>query len=241
MRRFSFFRLDDGFIGYPTDVVEAAVSLPPEEAITQIDVLSKTAVADACRNSDLETIGGGIFVTTPRLIQDKHGIVVAEVLPHDFDHYIGHYQAIAQVNQTFVEVMNNIVATKLQEALTAEHQQWDAYVHYSNLIFGFHRDPIVSEFLAHAGDEYDHILKVGSLLVNGGIRPTTKRVAFQEATDTSGILKVQLDMEEKAVKAYQDVVKTINDEGSPVTIEVQTFIAKEAEHARDLRALLRYV
>lgn len=241
---YSFFRLSDdsGYIGYPTKIVSEVINESPDTAISSIDEKSKEITNKISLSSKLDTIGGGISVPSIKLIPANSGIVVAEAFDKDFDYYIGNYEAItAQSNEDYIDHMNNTIAQKLQEALTAEYQQWDAYVSMSRIIFGFHRDPVVKEFLDHANDEYQHILSVSDMLVNSGIRPSTKRVSFQDATDTTGIIKVNLDMEEKAVKTYQDIIKVINDESSPIAIDVQTILSKENEHAKDLRVLLRYL
>lgn len=240
---YSFFRLpdDSGYIGYPTAVVSETLDESPEIAIANIDTKSEKITKNLPDLSKIEMLGGGVVFSSLKLIPDDSGIVVSETFDKDFDYYIGNYEALAQANEDYIDHMSNNVVQKLQEALTAEYQQWDAYVSMSRIIFGFHRDPIVKEFLDHANDEYQHIISVSDMLVNSGIRPSTKRVSFQDATDTTGIIKVNLDMEEKAVKTYQDILKVINDESSPIAIDIQTILSKENEHARDLRVLLRYL
>jgi bacterioferritin len=240
---YSFFKLQDnnGYIGYPTDVVSETLNESPEIAIANIDTKSEEITKNLPNLSKIEMLGGGVVFSSLKLIPNDSGIVVAEIFDKDFDYYIGNYEALAQANEDYIDHISNNVVQKLQEALTAEYQQWDAYVSMSRIIFGFHRDPIVKEFLDHANDEYQHIISVSDMLVNSGIRPSTKRVSFQDATDTTGIIKVNLDMEEKAVKTYQDILKVINDESSPIAIDIQTILSKENEHARDLRVLLRYL
>lgn len=241
---YSFFKLqeNDGYIGYPTAVVSELMIETPDSVIAEIDKKSENITKDMFKGSNVIRIGGGVHVPAIKLLPSDLGIVVAEVFPQDIDFYIGKYDSvISQANEDYIEHINNTIIQKIQEALTAEFQQWDAYVSMSRIIFGFHKNSISSEFIDHANDEYSHILKISDILVNSGVRPSTKRISFQDATDTTGILKVNLNMEEKAVKSYQDIIKTINDDSSPITIDLQTIISKENEHAMDLRTLLRYL
>ncbi len=249
---FSFFKLDlentDGYIGYPTKIVAEVLKLKPEEAIEKIVSRSEECIANLNLSKERVQelvqglVGGGILAPSLRLVElDNKDIVVAEVFEYDFDEYINHYEAIIADQNEFAVPLNNNITQKLQEAIVLEYQQMEAYIHYSNLIFGFNRNEIAEEFLEHANDELAHIISISRILVNAGIRPSTKRISFQEATDTSGILKIQLNMEDKAISTYREIIKMINDDSSPVTVDITDIIKKENEHGQDLRMLLRYV
>ncbi len=142
------------------------------------------------------------------------------------------------------ELTSNIgieVLDLLQQALTNEFQQWDLYYAYKGQLTGLSRDPLMSHFETHAGEEAKHIEVLQRYIVGMGAIPTTerKRIPLIKDNSVEAIIELQLEFEVEAVEIYKKILKELNEDSAPLRIEIENILAVETEHMQDLQMFLR--
>ena len=82
------------------------------------------------------------------------------------------------------------------------------YTHYSLMVFGFNRIPIVSWMKGNATESLDHAHKAGELVTLLGGHPSLKIGALLETEkhDIGDILRESLEHETAALAAYYDLL-----------------------------------
>ena len=139
------------------------------------------------------------------------------------------------------ELNQAAVVAKLNGILEAELSGVVRYTHYSFMVFGYSRIPIVkwlrdqaSESLAHAhqaGELVTHLEEHPSLAI-GPLLETHKH-------DISDILKESLEHEQAAVQLYRQLFELV--EGRSIMLEdyARQMIAKEEQHIGEVHKMLR--
>ena len=115
------------------------------------------------------------------------------------------------------------------------------YLHYSLMIFGYNRIPIVSWMKANAQEGMDHAHRAGELVTLLGGHPSLKIGPLLETRkhDIGDILRESLDHEKTALDAYYDLLKLI--EGQSVLLEeyAREMIVQEELHLDEVNKMLR--
>jgi len=115
------------------------------------------------------------------------------------------------------------------------------YTHYSFMVYGFGRIPIVSWLRSQADESMVHAHEAGELItqlegeLSLGIGPLLKRAT----SDTAEILEESLEHENEALRAYEDLLALVA--GKSVLLEeyATRMISDETRHAGDVRKMLR--
>lgn len=137
---------------------------------------------------------------------------------------------------------------KLKRAITALNSIMEAelagvvrYTHYSLMVFGYNRIPIVSWLKSNAEEGLLHAQKAGELVTLLGGHPSLKIGALLETEkhDIGDILRESLEHEESALACYYDLLKIV--EGDSVLLEeyAREMIVQEEMHADEVNKMLR--
>lgn len=115
------------------------------------------------------------------------------------------------------------------------------YTHYSLMVYGYNRIPIVSWLKGNAQEGLDHAHRAGELVTLLGGHPSLKIGALLETEqhDIGDILRESLAHEKAALGAYYDLLKIV--EGSSVLLEeyAREMIVLEEMHLDEVNKMLR--
>ena len=115
------------------------------------------------------------------------------------------------------------------------------YTHYSLMVFGYNRIPIVSWLRSQATESLDHANKAGELITHLGGHPSLKigRLLETEMHNVGEILTESLEHEEVALEAYQTLLSDV--EGHSVMLEeyAREQIYTEELHLGEVDKMLR--
>ncbi|MBI2790183.1 MAG: bacterioferritin [Elusimicrobia bacterium] len=115
------------------------------------------------------------------------------------------------------------------------------YTHYSLMVYGYNRLPIVSWLKGNAEESLTHAHKAGELVTLMGGHPSLKigPLLETEKHDIGDILRESLEPETAAVKAYNDLLKV--SEGKSVLLEeyAREMIVGEELHLDEVNKMLR--
>lgn len=132
-----------------------------------------------------------------------------------------------------VAVLNRIVELELAGVVR--------YTHYSFMIFGYGRIPIVSWLRGQADESLLHAQEAGELVTLLGEHPSLGIGSLLETHkhDIGDILRESLKHEEEAVVAYRDLLGLV--EGRSVLLEeyARRLIADEEKHKGEVEKMLR--
>ena len=129
----------------------------------------------------------------------------------------------------------------LNAILEAELSGVVRYTHYSLMITGPNRIPLVAFLKSQATESLVHAQDVGEILTGFGGHPSTNIAVIEETHQHSiyNILTESLLHEEHAVVLYHNLLATVD--GSSVFLEefARSMIAAEEQHQLELRKMLR--
>lgn len=115
------------------------------------------------------------------------------------------------------------------------------YTHYSLMIYGYGRIPIVSWMKANAEEGLVHAHRAGELVTLLGGHPSLKigPLLESERHDIGDILRESLEHEHASLAAYYDLLKLI--EGKSVLLEeyARELIVHEEQHMDEVNKMLR--
>ena len=141
--------------------------------------------------------------------------------------------AAIENDQQVVEVLNQLLEAELTGVVR--------YTHYSLLVFGFGRIPIVSWLRAQADESLLHAQQVGEWITALGAYPTLGIGPLLDSHmhDIGAILRESLDTEARALGLYRDLLKLV--EGRSVALEefARQMIHAEELHASEVDKMLR--
>ena len=132
-----------------------------------------------------------------------------------------------------IETLNRIMELELSGVVR--------YTHYSLMVYGYNRIPIVSWLKANAKEGLDHATKAGELVTMLGGHPSLKIGALLETEqhDIGDILSESLEHEAVAAEVYYDLLKLV--EGESVVLEeyAREMIHLEEQHLDEVNKMLR--
>ena len=115
------------------------------------------------------------------------------------------------------------------------------YTHYSLMVYGFNRIPIVSWLKSNATESLDHAHRAGELVTLLGGHPSLKigDLLETEQHDIGDILRESLLHESLALKAYYNLLSVA--EGKSVLLEeyAREMITNEEMHLDEVNKMLR--
>jgi bacterioferritin len=137
---------------------------------------------------------------------------------------------------------------KLKQAIAALNLIMEAelagvvrYTHYSLMVFGYNRIPIVSWLKSNAAEGLQHAQRAGELVTLFGGHPSLKIGALLETEkhDIGDILRESLEHEKSALACYYELLKIA--EGNSVLLEeyARDRIVQEELHVDEVNKMLR--
>ncbi|MDR4509559.1 MAG: hypothetical protein MRJ65_15250 [Candidatus Brocadiaceae bacterium] len=138
-----------------------------------------------------------------------------------------------QEKQQAVGILNNIMELELAGVVR--------YTHYSLMVYGYNRIPIVSWLKGNADESLAHAHKAGELVTLLGGHPSLKIGTLLETAkhDVGDILRESLEHEQAAIDAYYKLLKV--SEGKSVLLEeyARDMIVEEELHLDEVNKMLR--
>ena len=115
------------------------------------------------------------------------------------------------------------------------------YTHYSLMIYGFTRIPIVSWMKGNADESLAHAHKAGELVTLLGGHPSLKIGPLLETEhhDIGDILRESLAHEKTALVAYYDLLKIVQDQSVHLEEYARDMIVIEELHQDEVDKMLR--
>lgn len=136
----------------------------------------------------------------------------------------------------------NDIIFKLNEIVEHELAGVVRYTHYSFMIFGYSRIPVVSWFRGAAAETLDHATQAGEMITMLGGHPSLGIGELLETHkhDMAEILNESMEFEILGVQLYRELLALAETSGS-ITLEeyARRLIAEEAMHVSDIDKMLR--
>ena len=132
-----------------------------------------------------------------------------------------------------IEVLNSILEMELAGAIH--------YTHYSFMVFGYNRIPIVSWMEAQATESMTHAREAGELVTQLGAHPSLGIGPLLETHkhDIGDILRESLGHERATLKYYEELLERVQGEDVMLEEYARTHIALEVQHVGEVDKMLR--
>ncbi len=115
------------------------------------------------------------------------------------------------------------------------------YTHYSFMVFGFNRIPIVEWLRSQAQESLQHAQEAGELITHFGGHPSLGigKLLETENHDIGDILRESLEHEHQSLSLYKELLKVA--EGNSVLLEeyARKLISDEEKHIGEVDKMLR--
>jgi len=135
--------------------------------------------------------------------------------------------------QKVVALLNRILEAELAGAVR--------YTHYSLMIFGYNRIPIVSWLRTQANESLMHAQQAGEMITSLGEHPSLAIGPLLETHkhDVGDILREALENELTGLQRYKDLLKLV--EGESVWLEeyARQMVFHEEQHVSEVDKMLR--
>lgn len=115
------------------------------------------------------------------------------------------------------------------------------YTHYSLMVTGPNRIPIVQFFKAQADESLLHAQQAGEILTGLEGHPTLKVAPIEETNQHSvpDLLKESLNHEAKALELYKKFLETVENASIYLEEYARTMIGQEELHNMEIKKMLR--
>jgi len=133
-----------------------------------------------------------------------------------------------------VKILNKIMELELAGVVR--------YTHYSLMVYGYNRIPIVSWMKGNASEGLTHAQRAGEMVTLLGGHPSLKIGALLETEqhDIGDILRESLEHEQAALDAYYELLKLAEAGGSVLLEEyARELIVEEELHLDEVNKMLR--
>ena len=136
-------------------------------------------------------------------------------------------------NAAVVGVLNRILEAELAGVVR--------YTHYSLLVFGFGRIPIVSWLRSQADESLIHAQQVGEWITTLGAYPSLAIGPLLDShqTDIGAMLRESLETEGRALALYRELLGLVEDASVALEEFARQMILAEEMHAADVDKMLR--
>jgi bacterioferritin len=133
------------------------------------------------------------------------------------------------------------VIAQLNRILECELAGVVRYTHYSMMIFGYSRIPIVAWFRAEATESLAHAQQAGEMVTRLGGHPSLAIGPLLETHehDIGQILRETLQAEHVALALYNDLLRLVAGKNVALEEYARTLIEAEEEHVDEIDKMLR--
>ncbi|MFN0103256.1 MAG: bacterioferritin [Bryobacteraceae bacterium] len=140
--------------------------------------------------------------------------------------------------ETVIRILNEVLATEIVCVLR--------YKRHYYMATGIHAQAVAEEFLEHAKEEQGHADIAAERITQLGGEPDfnpeilAKRSHSQYVEGKSLLDMVREDLvaERIAVQSYNEIIEYLGDDDPTTRIAMEQILAKEEEHADDLKTIL---
>lgn len=139
------------------------------------------------------------------------------------------------------EIDRKAVLEKLDRILEAELAGVVRYTHYSFMIFGYNRIPIIAWFGSQANESLLHARQAGEMITHLDGHPSLAIGPLLETHrhDVGDILREALQHEQQALQLYRELLALVEDRSIMLEEYARTQIAAEEQHSGELAKMLR--
>ena len=139
------------------------------------------------------------------------------------------------------EIDKEKVVAVLNQILESELAGVVRYTHYSFLVFGFGRIPIVSWLREQADESLLHAQQVGEWITTLGAYPSLAigPLLDSQTFDIASILRESLQAEKVALDLYRDLLTLVEDRSVALEEFARQMIHVEEMHAGEVDKMLR--
>lgn len=115
------------------------------------------------------------------------------------------------------------------------------YTHYSLMVYGFNRIPIVSWLREQATESLTHAQAAGEWITTLDEHPSLAVGPLLETHkhDIGSILKESLEAEQEGLKAYRELLKLVDGKSVALEEYAREMILAEEQHASEVVKMLR--
>ena len=135
--------------------------------------------------------------------------------------------------QKVVSLLNKILEMELAGAVR--------YTHYSLMVYGYNRIPIVSWLREQAAEGMTHAQQAGEMITSLGEHPSLGIGPLLETHkhDIGDILRESLEHERAGIRSYRDLLAEV--EGKSIWLEeyARQMISQETTHSYEVEKMLR--
>ena len=135
--------------------------------------------------------------------------------------------------QGVVDLLNEIMEMELAGVVR--------YTHYSLMVYGYNRIPIVSWLRGEAQTSMEHAQQAGELVTQLGAHPSLGIGPLLETHehDIGTILRESMEHEQASLALYKDLLRTVTGESILLEEYARKMIAAEEEHLGEVDKMLR--
>jgi bacterioferritin len=139
----------------------------------------------------------------------------------------------AKLNKKVIDSLNRILELELAGVVR--------YMHYSFMIFGHNRIPIVAWLRDQATESNAHAVLAGEHITALGGHPSLKIGSLLETHqhDVNEILKEAHEHEKEGLQSYYDLLELVTDQSVWLEEYARDQIAAEEMHLADIRKMMR--
>ena len=132
-----------------------------------------------------------------------------------------------------IALLNQILEMELAGAVR--------YTHYSFMIFGYNRIPIVSWLREQATESMTHAQQAGEIITSLGEHPSLGIGHLLETHrhDVGDILREALENEREGIRLYNELLKVVEDKSVWLEEYARTMVSQEELHAFEVYKMLR--
>ena len=133
------------------------------------------------------------------------------------------------------------IIEKLSQIFTLELSGVIRYTHYSLMIVGYNRLPLIDFFKSQASESLDHANLAGEHITGLGGHPPVEIDNIEETHkhNINNILKETLEHEQKAIKIYYELLSVIDCKSVYLEEYARTMIGQEELHVLEVKKMLK--
>jgi bacterioferritin len=133
------------------------------------------------------------------------------------------------------------VLAVLNRILEAELAGVVRYTHYSFMVYGYGRIPIVKWLRSQADESLLHAQEAGEMVTALGGHPSLGigKLLESEKHDTGDILRESLEHERGALELYKELLELVESLDVMLEEYARTMVAEESKHMSEVDKMLR--
>ncbi len=136
-------------------------------------------------------------------------------------------------NERVIFVLNRILESELAGVVR--------YTHYSLMVFGFNRIPVVSWLRDQANESLLHAQRAGEMITCLGAYPSLSIGSLLDShkTDMASLLRESLDAESQTLELYRELLSLVAGHSVMLEEYARQMILAEEMHADEVDKMLR--